>query len=165
MNDITNHNPYLGDDAIEHIASIIPDTAEMRRVGKQEDLRLALTDALRKTRKHMGMTQSDIADTLGVSQSWVSKLENADYDHQIESVVALLDALGAELLLAIKTDDGIIPVQSPMQSKETESKDIFILVPDYLEHEAKAKGMTPRELIFAALENYRWEQQAMQMST
>lgn len=163
MNNTIN-NPYLGSDAVEHLASILPDTAEMRRVGKQEDLRLALTDALRKTRQHTGMIQSEIATSLGVSQSWVSKLENADYDHQIESVVTLLDALGAELLMAIKIDDAIIPVQPPSNGTKAESGDIFIPVPKYLEHEAKAKGMSTRELIFAALESYRWGEQTVPVS-
>jgi DNA-binding XRE family transcriptional regulator len=111
-------NPYLDfdTDVVEHLASLTPDTPDMRRVGKQAWLRLALTEAMIAARKAAGMTQKDVAEALGVSQSWVSKLESANYDHQLESVVSHLDAVGAELMLTVKVGDKVIPV-----ARETES--------------------------------------------
>ena len=101
-----------GSDAIAVTQSLIPDTPETRRAGKKEALRITLTDAMRRARKQAGLTQAQLADRLGdgVSQSWVSKLESANYDHQIESVLDYLSALEAELGITIFTKDGPIPV-------------------------------------------------------
>lgn len=81
-------------------------------MGKEEAIRLALTGAMRQARKQAGLTQAQVAERLGdgVSQSWVSKLESANYDHQIESVLAYLDALEAELRISILTRQGTIRV-------------------------------------------------------
>lgn len=103
---MSEENPHIGDDVSTFLEDAVPDTPETRRAGKKEAVRLALTDAMRQARTEAGLTQSDLAERLGVSQSWVSKLENANYDHQIESVVAYLDALGADLTLAIRAESG-----------------------------------------------------------
>ena len=102
-----------GDDAIAVTQSLITDTPETRRAGKKEALRIMLTDAMRRARKQAGLTQAQLADRLGdgVSQSWVSKLESANYDHQIESVLDYLSALEAELGITIFTKDGPIRVK------------------------------------------------------
>ena len=113
-------NPYLDleTDVVEHLASLTPNTPDMRRVGKQAWLRLALTDAMIAARKEAGMTQKDVAEALGVSQSWVSKLESANYDHQLESVVSHLDAVGAELMLTVKVGDKAIAVENENVTSE-----------------------------------------------
>jgi transcriptional regulator with XRE-family HTH domain len=51
---------------------------------------------MRNLRKATGLTQKEVAEKLGVTQSWVSKLESANNDHTFESVLAYLDALGAD---------------------------------------------------------------------
>ncbi|ARV63284.1 hypothetical protein BZZ01_28470 [Nostocales cyanobacterium HT-58-2] len=80
--------------------AIVPDTAETRRVEQQEFFRLALTQAMREIRKKAGLTQEQVAERLGVEQSWVSQLESVNHDHTFESVIAYLDALGAKLELS-----------------------------------------------------------------
>jgi len=105
------NNPHVGDDVLSALESMIEDTPDARRAGKKEALRIMLTDAMRQARTQKGLTQQDVAERLEVSQSWVSKLESANYDHQIESVLAYLDALEAELSLSILTADGAIRVK------------------------------------------------------
>lgn len=102
----------VGGDVIAALDAMIEETPEARRARKKEALRLMLTDAMRRARKQAGLTQAQVAERLGdgVSQSWVSKLESANYDHQIESVLDYLDALGAELGLSILTKHGTIRV-------------------------------------------------------
>jgi len=107
---MSKDNSHIGDDVLTFLEDKVPDTPETRRAAKQEAVRLALTDAMRRARRQTGLTQKDVAERLGVSQSWVSKLENANHDHQVESVVAYLDALGANLALRICTEDETIPV-------------------------------------------------------
>jgi len=111
MSDADHENPHIGDDVVEFLEETLPETDETRRESKREALRLALTDAMRLVRKREGLTQTDVANRLDVSQSWVSKLESANYDHQIESIVAYLDALSADLGLSIRTRDQTIRVK------------------------------------------------------
>jgi DNA-binding XRE family transcriptional regulator len=84
-------------DALGFFQTLAPDTPETRRIGKQEWARLLLTDEMRSARKRAGLTQEQVAERLGVTQGWVSRLERADHDHTLESVVAYLDAVGADL--------------------------------------------------------------------
>lgn len=111
MSDTEPENPHVGGDVLDVLEETLSDTDETRREGKKEALRLALTDAMRQARKKEGLTQGEVADRLDVSQSWVSKLESANYDHQVESIVAYLDALSADLGLSIRTRDGTIRVK------------------------------------------------------
>lgn len=102
----------VGQDVLAFLDEIIPDTPETRRAGKKEALRITLTDAMRTARKRAGLTQVQLAERLGdgVTQSWVSKLESANYDHQIESILDYLDALEAELGITILGKEGPIRV-------------------------------------------------------
>jgi transcriptional regulator with XRE-family HTH domain len=140
-------NPYLGEDVVEHLDVLIPNTPQTRRVGKQEEVRLELTDAMRQARKRAGLSQQEVARSLGVGQSWVSKLESANYDHQLESVVAHLDAVGAELLMAVKLGDELIPV--------TQTHRLLLDVPAFYQAEAGQAGMTLREYVYSGMEGYR----------
>lgn len=94
-------NPHIGSDALAFLDAIIPDTPETRLVERQELFRIALTQAMRNVRKRVGLTQEELAQRLGVGQSWVSKLESANNDHTFESVLAYLDALGADFEASI----------------------------------------------------------------
>lgn len=94
-------NPHIGSDALAFLESIVPDTPETRRVEKQEQFRIALTQAMRDLRNQVGLTQKELAQKLGIGQSWVSKLESANNDHTFESVLAYLDALGANFQASI----------------------------------------------------------------
>lgn len=94
------NNPHLGSDVLAFLDAIVPDTPETRHVEQQEFFRLALTQAMREVRKKAGLTQEQVAERLGVGQSWVSKLESVNHDHTFESVIAYLDALGAKLELS-----------------------------------------------------------------
>lgn len=111
MSDTNPDNPHVGDDVVDFLEDTLPDTDETRREEKKEALRLALTDAMRQVRKKEGLTQGEVADRLDVSQSWVSKLESVNYDHQIESIVAYLDTLSADLGLSIRSRDETIRVE------------------------------------------------------
>lgn len=103
-------NPFLGDDALAFLRRLNEESAEAKRARKAEAVRLSLTDAMREARERADLKQGEVADILGVSQSWVSKLESANHDHLIESVAKYLDAVGAELSLTVRTADGEHPV-------------------------------------------------------
>ena len=90
-------------DALGFFQTLAPDTPETRRVGKQEWARLLLTEEMRNARKRTGLTQKQVAEKLGVTQGWVSRLERADQNHTLESVVAYLDAVDADLQFSVST--------------------------------------------------------------
>jgi transcriptional regulator with XRE-family HTH domain len=94
-------NLHIGSDALAFLDSIIPDTPESCLAERQEIFRIALTQAMRDARKRVGLTQKQLAERLGVGQSWVSKLESANNDHTFESVIAYLSALGADFEASI----------------------------------------------------------------
>lgn len=102
-----NENFHIGSDALTYLESIVPDTPETRRIEKQERFRFNLTQAMRDLRERVGLTQNDLAQKLGIGQSWVSKLESANNDHTFESVLAYFDAL-----------DAIFQVQILLESKK-----------------------------------------------
>lgn len=79
------------------------------RVGGAEDLldlspeeiefietKLALARGLRRERERQGLTQRDVADRIGSSQSRVAKMEAADSSVSIDLLMRSLLALGAD---------------------------------------------------------------------
>lgn len=94
-------NPHIGSDVLAFLKEIIPNTPETRLVGRQQLFRIALTQAMRDLRKRVGLTQEELAQRLGVGQSWVDKLESANNDHTFESVLAYLNALEADFEVSI----------------------------------------------------------------
>ena len=89
-------NKHEGSDVFDYFQEVLPETPETHLIECQELFRIDLTQAMRNLRKATGLTQKEVAEKLGVTQSWVSKLESANNDHTFESVLAYLDALGAD---------------------------------------------------------------------
>jgi DNA-binding XRE family transcriptional regulator len=98
LNRASNQNES---NALGFFGNLAPDTLETRRVGKQEWARLLLTEEMRKARRRAGLTQEQVAEKLGVTQGWVSRLEHAGHDHTLESVIAYLDSVGSDLEFAV----------------------------------------------------------------
>ncbi len=67
-----------------------------------QELRLALIDA----RRAAGLTQQDVADALGISQSAVSQFERADNDPQMSTVRRYALAVGAEVAHVVTDREG-----------------------------------------------------------
>jgi transcriptional regulator with XRE-family HTH domain len=57
---------------------------------------------MKKARESAGLTQQDVARELRVTQAWISKLENANHDHKLESLLSYFDAIGAEMSLGVE---------------------------------------------------------------
>jgi len=87
---------------LELIDSLVEDSPEVRRAVRRERLRLELARTMKKAREQAALTQQDVARALGVTQAWVSKLENANHDHKLESVLSYFDAVGAEMNLGVE---------------------------------------------------------------
>lgn len=59
------------------------------------DLKLALSDALKRTRKARGLSQVEVAERMGSSQSRVAKIEAGDPSVSLDLLVRALIAVGA----------------------------------------------------------------------
>ena len=115
--------------------------------GKLEHLRLRLALHMRSLRERAGLTQTEVAERLGVKQAAVSKLENSTLSHDIESVMRYLHALEAELLVAVK--DG----EQTHQISDNEA-DIVVRVPVAVAQVAKRRGKTAQTYVNEAVIKY-----------
>ena len=95
---------------LELLDDLVVDSPEFRRAVRRERLRLGLARAMKRARETAGLTQQDVAGALGVTQAWVSKLENANYDHKLESVLSYFDAVGANMSLEVEAGDSSFQV-------------------------------------------------------
>ncbi|MBX9256344.1 helix-turn-helix domain-containing protein [Desmonostoc muscorum CCALA 125] len=125
----------------------VSDDPEVILAGKLEYLRLYLTDAMREIRNKAGLTQVQLAEKLGVQQAAVSKLESALKEHELESVLHYLHALGADLLVAVKQGDDLY------QASDNEGV-LLVDVPDVVFQKALAANMSVREYVRVAVEKF-----------
>jgi y4mF family transcriptional regulator len=65
-----------------------------------------LPSEVRARRISLGLTQQDLADMAGVSERFVRFVEQGKPSIQLDSLLAVLDALGLELRLATRTSKG-----------------------------------------------------------
>ncbi|MDZ8106884.1 MAG: helix-turn-helix domain-containing protein [Nostoc sp. DedQUE12a] len=128
----------------------VSDDPEVILAGKLEYLRLYLTDAMREIRNKAGLTQAQLAEKLGVKQAAVSKLESALKEHELESVLHYLHALGADLLVAVKQGDDLY------QASDNEGV-LLVDVPDVVFQKALAANMSVREYVRVAVEKFSTE--------
>lgn len=115
--DNRNNSTLTDPGAVEHLSALIPDDNDTLRLVAQERLRVWITDGLRRLRQIRGLSQSDLAERLGITQARVSRLESVDFDRRVDSLAAYLHAAEAEIVLAFKVGDELIPVQAPKGSR------------------------------------------------
>lgn len=87
-----------------------PDDPEVALGEALEHLQLTLSIEMRRLRKREGLTQGELGERMGVNQSTVSKLENANVHSDLESLLKYVFALGADLVLGIFDGQDFIPV-------------------------------------------------------
>ena len=99
---------------LEWLNSLVPDTPEMRAIGREESALIELARALRLAREAAGLTQKQLAKRIGVSQPQISKWEDTVANHTLQSILKYLGGLGAEagqpgaaeLVLAVRATNG-----------------------------------------------------------
>jgi transcriptional regulator with XRE-family HTH domain len=89
-----------------------PEDPEVALGEALEHLQLVLSIQMRKLREREGLTQGELGERMGVNQSTVSKLENANVHSDLESLLRYLFALDADLVLGILDSDELIPVSA-----------------------------------------------------
>jgi transcriptional regulator with XRE-family HTH domain len=130
---------------MDWLDELVVSDPEAQAAYEDETLRLRLADALRKAREEAGMTQTMVAEEMGVRQSLISKLERPDHNHTVETALAYLQAVGANLVVAVVTADGqdLIPASTLAEN--------VVLLPKFVSEEAEARGLSLREHVLCSL--------------
>jgi len=58
-----------------------------------------LGEAIRHFREQAGMTQTELAELVGIRQSYLSELENGHANEQVRRLIALFKALGVRVVV------------------------------------------------------------------
>lgn len=104
--------PYV--DVTAWLDSLTPDTLELRAIEREEVALIELARTLRLARERAGLTQKELAKRVGVSQAQISKWENVNANHTVQTILKYLGGLGAEagqagaaeLVLAVRATNG-----------------------------------------------------------
>lgn len=79
-NTVRKSNLRKSSDALEIIdKNLIGDDAELRTLVEEATLNAQVAQSIYDARKAAGITQRELADVIGTTQSVVSQLENSDY--------------------------------------------------------------------------------------
>jgi transcriptional regulator with XRE-family HTH domain len=70
---------------------------EYRRAYRKLKPRYDISKQIIKLRRKLGITQQELANKAGTHQSRISKIESAEFDVRLSTLVQLAEALGAEL--------------------------------------------------------------------
>lgn len=100
-------------DALDHLSRLVGDDPELALLLAQEEVRVRVTDGMRQARQLRGLNQAELGKRMGISQGRVSRLESVHQDRRLDSLVAHLHAVGAELLMAFKVGEHVIQVARP----------------------------------------------------
>jgi transcriptional regulator with XRE-family HTH domain len=93
----------------EKMASLSPE--RRARIQARAEEALKEIRAIRELRSHLGLTQEEFAERVGVSQSRISRLENGSRSLTFEDFSNFVRSLGGEWDLTVKLPDfGVIQV-------------------------------------------------------
>lgn len=71
--------------------------------------RMQIGDKLRSLRKSRGLTTSELADKVSVSQSYISRFENNRAVPDVDMLARILEALGTSIASFFANDDSLPP--------------------------------------------------------
>lgn len=80
-------------------------STEGRRLLKQEELILEVTEALSAAIEERGLTRSEVAKRLGKTKGFVSQLLAGGRNLTLRTVADIADAIGISLRLAVETPE------------------------------------------------------------
>src|SRR2546428_4333803 len=88
------HRRYIGDD-VEQKASL-----------QSERVNAEIARTIYELRKEAGLTQQDLADLIGTTQSVISRLEDADYEgHSLSMLNRIAKSLNRRVTVVMRADD------------------------------------------------------------
>ena len=85
-------------DALKIIKNKIKDDPEMQEMVKEASLNAQVAQIIYDVRKQAGLTQQQLADAIGTTQSVIARLEDADYEgHSLSMLARIATALNQKL--------------------------------------------------------------------
>lgn len=107
------------------------DHAAERQGQRQEDQAIArLAQRLRERRVDLGITQAELADQLGVTQAYLSRLETGEATTQLRRLVRALSSVGLDLLALPRNhpaarEERLRPVTPPRRTRGTDVEQLL----------------------------------------
>jgi ribosome-binding protein aMBF1 (putative translation factor) len=85
-------------DALKIIRRSIADDPELQEMVKQSSINAQVSLIIYDVRKQAGLTQQQLADLIGTTQSVIARLEDADYEgHSLSMLARIAAALDRKL--------------------------------------------------------------------
>ena len=92
----------ISDDALEILDRMIGGDAEIRRAIEEETVFSRVASQIYDARTEAGLTQQQLADLSGTTQSVIARLESLDYEgHSLSMIVRVADALDCNIAIAL----------------------------------------------------------------
>lgn len=94
-----------------------------------------LKDKIKKARLNIGLTQSEVAEKLGVAQAQYARWENGGRNPKDETVEKLAEIFGTSFEILKGRDDGLEEIVSLLREyelTEKEKKEIISVLKQYL---------------------------------
>ena len=79
---------------------------DLQRLYEEEKLNYQVAVAIRKARVTVGLTQDELAERVGTTQSVISRLEDTDYEgHSLTMLQRIADVLHRRLTIRLDEED------------------------------------------------------------
>jgi ribosome-binding protein aMBF1 (putative translation factor) len=86
------------DDALKIIRRSIGDDSELEDMLRESSINAQVSMIIYDIRKQAGLTQSQLAEAIGTTQSVIARLEDADYEgHSLSMLTRIASALNQKL--------------------------------------------------------------------
>ena len=94
-------------DAVRILDRLDKGDRELRAMVDEELLNVEVAQLIYNARAAAGLTQVQLAEMVGTTQSVIARLEDADYDgHSLSMLRRIADALGQRIELRFRPKDG-----------------------------------------------------------
>jgi transcriptional regulator with XRE-family HTH domain len=93
------------------------------RLGEAlEHLQIMLSIEMKELRDRRGLTQQELGERLGLKQPAISKLENANVNSDVGSLLRYIFAMDADFVLGILDDKKFIPISEAAENLDVKQK-------------------------------------------
>lgn len=87
----------------------------------------AVCEKLKLMREQAGLRQGQIAEFLGVTQTYISKIETGERNLTVDQLESLANLYGYSLPSFVNTQDDIRPMQFAFRASEVSQKDLKVI--------------------------------------
>lgn len=87
----------------------------------------AVCEKLKLMREQAGLRQGQIAEFLGVTQTYISKIETGERNLTVDQLESLANLYGYSLSSFVNTQDDIRPMQFAFRASEVSQKDLEVI--------------------------------------